>query len=416
MSRIIYLSILLVSIALSGAARSLTPAEVPNVHLQNRTRYVSNPDGILSQAAVDSIDSMFGNVWNETTAEPVAVVISSMDSDYNVDDFATALFDDWKIGKKDKDNGVLILVATDDRRMAIRTGYGVEGILTDGTCGEIRDAAFVYFREGDYDLGVVTAARLVSEILLRPDAREEIMSKYANDATTDDSASEMLHFMLWAGVVALVCLLAWIIMITVTTRDKSEQERYRRLFTVKPVSLFLTFVGLGVPLIAFIICTLMMRHIRDHKRRCPNCDSPMRKLDEVHDNDYLTPAQDLEERLNSIDYDVWLCDNCGEKDVTPYVNRQSSYTECPQCGARTMAMTGNRILSQPTATREGRGERIYSCRNCQHRISKPYTIAKAAAPVVIIPGGGRGFGGGGGFSGGSFGGGMTGGGGASGGW
>ena len=203
----------------------------------------------------------------------------------------------------------------------------------------------------------------------------------------------------------------------VSTRKLPEPERYRRLNNLKPVVLFLTFFGLGLPVVAYLWLTFVMRRIRNHARNCPNCGHAMRKLDEVTDNNYLTPAQDLEERLNSIDYDVWLCPQCGEKDVIPYVNRSSSYSECPYCHARTLAPAGNRIIAQPTTAREGRGERLFLCRNCGKHVSRPYTIAKLAAPVVIV-GGGSGFGGGGGggFGGGSFGGGMTGGGGASGGW
>lgn len=409
--------LLILTIASTGA-KGYEPIDVFNIHITDRTQYLSNPDDLISTAAADSINAMFARVWAETSAEPVAVVIGSMAPGQNIDDFATAIFDLWKIGKKDKDNGILILAAIDNRRIAIRTGYGVEGLLPDGVCGEIRDAAISYFRQQDYSQGMVVASRLISDILLDPDARDEIMSAYASDARSDNtSASDMLRFMLWLGIAALIGLLIWILITTINTRRKNEQERYRRLFTIRPVSLFLTFIGLGIPVIAYIICSAMMRHIREHRRSCPNCGNPMHKLDEEHDNDYLTPAQDLEERLNSIDYDVWLCDSCGECDVTPYVNRQSSYTVCPDCGARTMALSGTRIIAKPTPSREGRGERIYSCRNCRHSITKPYTIAKTAPPVVIIPGGGRGFGGGGGgFSGGSFGGGMTGGGGASGGW
>ena len=144
----------------------------------------------------------------------------------------------------------------------------------------------------------------------------------------------------------------------------------------------------------------------------------MHKLDEIADNDYLTPAQDAEELLNSVDYDVWLCDQCGETDIIPFENRQSSYTECQHCGARTCSYAGERILRKPTMQSEGQGVKIFACRNCRKQSFKPFVIAKTAPSVVILPGGGfgGGIGGGGGFSGGSFGGGGTSGGGASGGW
>ena len=92
--------------------------------------------------------------------------------------------------------------------------------------------------------------------------------------------------------------------------------------------------------------------------------------------------------------------------------------ECDNCHARTAKLTGDKIVVQPTVSREGLGVKEFTCLNCHHRMGKNYRIAKLA-PVIVAPigGGGRGgFGGGGGSIGGGFGGGFTGGGGASGGW
>lgn len=161
-----------------------------------------------------------------------------------------------------------------------------------------------------------------------------------------------------------------------------------------------------------------MRGLRLRHRNCPNCHNKMHRIDEANDNKYLTHQQDIEEQINSVDYDVWLCDHCGETDILPYINNASSYTVCPRCGARACSMRSQRIVIRPTERREGQGVKEYICRSCGNRNEIPYSIPKVVVPpVVIVGGGGRGFGGGGGgFSGGSFGGGMTGGGGASGGW
>ncbi len=163
---------------------------------------------------------------------------------------------------------------------------------------------------------------------------------------------------------------------------------------------------------------IIMRRLRTASRKCPNCSTKMKRLDEKSDNAYLTPAQDTEERIDSVDYDVWLCPNCGETDILPYVNHSKNYTPCPNCGARACTLVADRIVKSPTTREEGWGQKIYNCRNCHKDNARNYTIPKAAPPVVIVPPiGGRGGGfGGGGFGGGSFGGGSTGGGGASGGW
>jgi uncharacterized protein len=65
------------------------------------------------------------------------------------------LFNEWGIGKKDKDNGVLLLVAKDDHELRIEVGYGLEGTITDLEAGEIIDNIIVpRFKENDYDSGI----------------------------------------------------------------------------------------------------------------------------------------------------------------------------------------------------------------------------------------------------------------------
>lgn len=415
----LYIIIALVATALSAMARAYAPEDLRNVHLDNRTRYVTNPDGVLSPGAVTRLDSMLAHVWRTTTAEPLVVAIDDMAPGYDEVTFANDLFDLWKPGKKDTNNGLILLIVKNPRRYTVRTGYGLEGVLTDGNCGSVmRRYAVPEFKKGDYDAGTIAAVGEFGRILEAPDAAEYIRSQYASDQKEE---MPLFSFMLWAGAIAGVAMLLWVLMTIFSTRRLTDRERYQKLNNIRPVALFASFAGLGFPLPAYLICVMKMKSLRDHRRACPNCGTQMKKLDEVHDNDYLTPAQDMEEQLNSIDYDVWLCPQCGEKDVIPYVNRSSAFTTCPVCGARACTLAGNRIIVQPTTQREGRGERIYSCRNCRKNVAVPYNIAKIATPpVVIFPGGGFGGGfgrgGGGGISGGSMGGGITGGGGASGGW
>ena len=150
MKRSIYIFIMM----LAGVLPALSAhkvEDIPNVHVADRTRYVSNPDGVLSPAAVDSLDRMLGRVWQQTSAEPVVVAIDDFDDSYmDENTFATELFELWKPGKKDRDNGLLILLVRDRRRLVMRTGYGLEGVLPDITTARIsRDKAVPYFKNGD---------------------------------------------------------------------------------------------------------------------------------------------------------------------------------------------------------------------------------------------------------------------------
>lgn len=403
---------------LPGAvARSIE--DVPNVHVADARRYVSNPDDVLSPSAVARLDSILADLWRQTSSEVVVVAVGDM-SGVDVDTYATELFSSWGIGKKDNDNGLLILISRDDRRAALRTGYGLEGVLPDAVCGRIiRNVMAPAFKEGDYDGGTIEAVSSVARIISNPDVAAEVRSRYANDAppSEDEDFSSLLRMILVYACVMTAVAFGLVFVNLRRSRRESPQERYVSLNSMRLPVLVLSGVGLGLPALAYLFMNRKLRKLRNEKRLCPNCSHEMVKMDEEHDNDYLTPAQDTEEKLNSVDYDVWLCNNCGETDVIPFVNSESPYMTCPVCGAKACNLVATRTLVKPTTTREGRGERIYRCHNCRKESAVPYNIAKVAVPpVVIIPGGGRGFGGGGGFSGGSFGGGMTGGGGASGGW
>lgn len=394
-------------------ANAYSVKEIPNVHVQNSTRYVSNPDGILSPQAEAQADSILANIWRQTSAEVVAVVVNEIDNG-DIDTFATELFSEWGIGKKDNSNGLLVLIVKGMRKATLRTGYGMEGVIPDIIAGRIiRDNMASHFKEGDYDAGTIDALSRISEIITTPGATEELMSKYKNDAKAEDD--QFFKNWLIISLVLTAVMFGVFIFTLVSNRKKDRYDKYCALNKLKLPMLMATVGGIGIPAIVLILLLWTMRRLRTKTRRCPNCNHKMKRLDEDEDNKYLTPAQDTEERLNSVDYDVWLCPRCGETDILPFV-KATTYTTCSLCGAKACSLTNDRIIMQASVARDGRGIKEYTCHNCRHINQVAYIIPKLPPVIIAGGGGGRGFGGGGGFSGGSFGGGFTGGGGASGGW
>lgn len=392
--------------------------EVENVHVKNRTRFVTDGAGVMSAQGLGRADAMLADIWEKSSAEPVVVIVDNLDGE-DANDYATRLFSYWGIGKKDKDNGVLVLISVGDRRAVIRTGYGAEGVLPDVVAsGIIRNDMAPHFRNGDYEGGVLAAIGTLGKVMTDPAARDELMSAYANDNGAQRGDSDFFRIYLGFAVFVGVLMLVVVLWLYFSGRRMPTASAYARLQSVKLACLVATVMALGIPVVAYLLLVLLMRHVRLHKRLCPHCSTRMARVDEDNDNHYLTQAQDAEERLDSVDYDVWLCPKCGETDIIPYVNPSKNYTVCPQCGARACTLVNRRTTVAPTTRREGQGVEEYMCLNCRRITHKPFVIPKVVPPpVVIVPGGGRGFGGGGGgFSGGSFGGGMTGGGGASGGW
>ena len=426
MHRILSAAVCLVlAILFAPGLAAITVDEVPNPHLSDSTRFTSNPAGILSPADVARIDSRIHDVWKASSAELVAVVVDRVDPSLTPEEFATRLFEKWGIGKSDKDDGVLLLVAVDDRAAIIRTGYGVEGVLPDALAGRIiRNDMFPHMREEDYAGGTMAGVDAIARLLTTPEAIAEIRSGQANNSRRNAGEDEPDFFAwyLWiCGIVSVIALVASIAKIR-STRGMTDVDRWRALNPWLQGTLVVGFITIG----GFLACALVawkMHRIRRHSRKCPHCGTRMKLIDEVHDNDYLTPSQDLEERLNSVDYDVWRCPKCAQTDILPYINRSSPYKECPRCHARAMSVTDRRILKPATTKAEGVGADILTCRNCGNREEKRFTIAKKDDDLAVsiavgsAIAGSRGGGGGlGGFGGGSFGGGLTGGGGAGGRW
>ena len=104
-------------------------AEVPYL-----TGRVVDEAGILSPAARERIEAALATHEENTTNQVAVLTVPSLGSD-SVEEFAVKVFSTWKLGQKGKDNGVLLVVAPQERRMRIEVGYGLEGTLTDGIAG-----------------------------------------------------------------------------------------------------------------------------------------------------------------------------------------------------------------------------------------------------------------------------------------
>lgn len=129
--------------------------------------YVSDYAGILSPQMQEKLTALLQELEQKTTAQ---IAVLTVKTTQPLDDFQYAIkvFDSWKIGQKGKDNGALFLVATEDRRVRIVTGYGLEGILPDGKVGAILDE-FVLpeFRQGRFDEGIYKGVWAVALVIAK---------------------------------------------------------------------------------------------------------------------------------------------------------------------------------------------------------------------------------------------------------
>ena len=140
-------------------AKVYTPDNLPKVHLQNKYRYLCDPEGILSSAATDSIDRMLYRLEQQTGIETVVAVVPSI-GQAECFDFCHELLNSWGVGKKGKDNGLVILLVTDQRCIQFYTGYGLEGVLPDAICKRIQVQAMIpYLKNEQWSEGMVAGIR-----------------------------------------------------------------------------------------------------------------------------------------------------------------------------------------------------------------------------------------------------------------
>lgn len=142
-------------------AREYKVEDIPLVHLQDRTRYVSNPDGILSNDAVAVMDTILYGLERETGIQTLVVAVEQIEGG-DCFDFAYQLGSKNGVGEKGKDNGLVILLVTGERCIQFATGYGLEGDLPDAICKRIQQRYMnKAFSQGKWDEGMVAGIQAV---------------------------------------------------------------------------------------------------------------------------------------------------------------------------------------------------------------------------------------------------------------
>lgn len=122
---------------------------------------------VLDPGTVAHLEALIGELRAKTGSE-IAVVTVQSTKPLTAFDYAVKIAEAWKPGAKDKDNGVVFLVAVADREMFIATGYGIEGALPDGKVGEIRDTLIVpRFRAGDLPGGIRAGTEALAATIAR---------------------------------------------------------------------------------------------------------------------------------------------------------------------------------------------------------------------------------------------------------
>ena len=331
--------------------------------------YVNDFADLIDPETESRIEDALQQVKADRGVEMTVVTINSR-FDYGdspaIEPFATGLFNYWGVGDANRNDGIMILVARQDRDIRIEPGKGYPARFDDRVkrvkrVKRVIDHHFIpYFRKDEYAAGIEAG-------VLETIKRTELV--FGEDGTPTFSSRAKLIGKDFADHATSGGILTW----------------------------FLGLVGLGGGAFGF------RRYRRYRRRRCELCNRKMVLLSEEADDKYLSQGQQVEEAVKSKDYDVWYCEVDDHTQIIGHKSFFKTHAACQRCGFETVS-TKRRTLVSATTTSTGKAEVDYTCHHCGDAFTEHVTIPKVTRSSSSSS------------SGSSFGGGSSSGGGASGSW
>ena len=366
---------LTISIHLFGCCAEVSaqshPFDIPSPRPDG---WVTDMTDTLSVEAIEHISQVCEEV-NQRIGREMTVVVIGTTNGKRHRQFATDLFNHWGIGDARKNNGILLFAAMQDRQAEIILGDDIDAAEKIRVAQQIMDNNVIpNFKAGDPNSAMYEGIRACAT---------RIYAVADLDVPPELPSAKL---------------------------DRAKLRRHRQ--SRKMLPWFLGLLGLGG--IATVFGGRYWARYRP--RYCEDCQGKSILLDEVEDDQFLDPAEQIEERIGSVDYDVWACLTCESVLKIRYGKLWTRYSRCPQCEYKTRSKI-TRTLVRPTEYSGGRVQVEERCAHCtyydRHTYRTPRIVRSSSSSS------GSGFGGGGGSFGGGgsgFGGGSSSGGGASGGW
>jgi uncharacterized protein len=162
-----FLVSLCIAISLSSCLGLLLEYASAAVAFPKPEGWVTDKAGFLDTTARNQLERLLTEVERKSGVEIAVVTLPTLGG-RSVEEVAVELFQTWGIGKKGKDEGVLLLVARNERKIRIEVGYGLEGTIPDGLAGEIiRETITPRFRQGRFAEGIETGVGQIVETIAR---------------------------------------------------------------------------------------------------------------------------------------------------------------------------------------------------------------------------------------------------------
>ena len=401
--------------------------------------WVSNPNHIISDSTVDKVNIILAELDKNKKAQVAVVLVNSIEKSIPKQ-FATDLFRKWGIGDHKTNNGLLILIVKDQRRIEFEVGYGLEGVLPDVITQRIQQQGMVsQLKKDDYDTAIINGVQLVADRLNA--SKEELLEtnrefssnkreKYDGAVVMLDGAVIMSYVFLLTIYVAVMgeksllqkssCLLAIvpvagpfliIILLAIFTNvfisykvlifvfylciaivvniyftgefisviktRLTRVEKYQQLKIKMRVLIFYVICfPIPVMIFIFIIYRIKLYNLRYSPYYAEKCNNKQMKIIEDDKEIYLSEPQKLENNLQSISFDIWKAVDCGVLLIIPYINQFSTIAVCKSCKNRTAELVNTVVNIRPTPKGAGSKTNYYECKYCKEKFFRKQAIAK----------------------------------------
>jgi uncharacterized protein len=189
LSFLTFLSIALVFCVLLGHVSFSHGLDVPPLRAR-----VNDLAGLLSQEQASRLEDQLAQFEQETSHQVAVLTIPTLDGE-DIEGFSIRVAENWKMGHKGNDNGVILLIARDDRKLRIEVGYGLEGVLPDAIANRIIQEVIVpRFRDRDFPGGIESGASAIIQTI-----RGERISVAPRNPKESTNSLVSTMFLLFAG-------------------------------------------------------------------------------------------------------------------------------------------------------------------------------------------------------------------------
>ena len=192
--RPLFLAVVLFGLCLPAVARAqeVIPPAPP--------RYFNDYANVVDAGTGQALNDELADFERETSNQIVVAIYPKMQSDSDIADYTFRIADSWHVGQKGKDNGAVLFVFIQDRKLFIQVNYGLEGALPDATCKEIIDQEITpYFKTGDYTGGLRAG---INAILAATKGEYK-----GNGSTANDNNGSVIGWLVLFGILAVFILL-----------------------------------------------------------------------------------------------------------------------------------------------------------------------------------------------------------------